>query len=119
MSEMTQQKQVTILLAVVAVLLVAIIGIIIYQQTAIPEPTVSGTANTMSAEAPSESAFGMPPANAQPAAHQPRSTRQLRHRFRRIRRQSSMSPSITSMPGRQLRSCLPDASDGHSGQQLR
>lgn len=41
MSEMTQQKQVTILLAVVAVLLVAIVGILIYQANAIPGPTAN------------------------------------------------------------------------------
>lgn len=53
--EMTQQKQVTILLGVVAVLLAVIIGIIVYQRTAVPAPTVSATQSTTSesGEAPS------------------------------------------------------------------
>ncbi len=67
MSEMTQQKQVTILLAVVAVLLATIIGIIVYQSTAIPEPTVTGTggAATTAADEPAQT---MPPTTGQPTA---------------------------------------------------
>lgn len=46
MSEMTQQKQVTILLAVAAGLLAVIVGVLLYQANAVPEPTVDGSQAT-------------------------------------------------------------------------
>lgn len=66
MSEMTQQKQVTLLLAVVAVLLAAIVGILIYQANAVPAPTVDGTATSATAQQPAvattSTATGIPAA---------------------------------------------------------
>lgn len=56
MSEMTQQKQVTLLLGVVAVLLAAIVGILIYQANAVPGPTVDGTATSQTAQDPAAAA---------------------------------------------------------------
>ncbi len=44
MSELTQNKQVTILLAVVAVLLAAIIGLLVWQNTRLPDPDPSAVA---------------------------------------------------------------------------
>ena len=43
MSEMTQQKQVTALLVVVAALLAGIIGLLVWQSNTVPAPSVSGT----------------------------------------------------------------------------
>jgi hypothetical protein len=66
MSEMTKQKQVTILLAIVAVLLAAIVGIMIYQANAVPGPTVdastSQTAQSDPAAATTPQATGVPAA---------------------------------------------------------
>lgn len=45
MSELTQNKQVTILLAVVAALLAAIIGLLVWQNTRLPEPDLNAVSN--------------------------------------------------------------------------
>lgn len=56
MSELTQNKQVTILLGVVAVLLAAIIGILVWQNTRLPDPDPNAVAQQSADPAANSSA---------------------------------------------------------------
>ena len=98
MSEQTQNSQQTIVigLVVIAVLLAAIVGVLIYQQSqAVPAPTVTGA--TGQTGAPAAGTAALPPAWAEPrrgmggapagmggsrCRSRPRSTPRPRPRFR-------------------------------------
>lgn len=64
MSELTQNKQVTILLAVVAALLAAIIGLLVWQNTRIPEPDPNAVSSQQPTSADPAASSAVPAAGA-------------------------------------------------------